>query len=75
LVFSVQDVIKDPPFSRVDLLCCRNLLIYLNTEAQKRLLPLFHYTLNPDGILVLGSSETIGGFSRKNNGNGSCSIA
>ena len=61
-VFSVQDVLKDPPFSRLNLLCCRNLLIYLNTEAQKKLLPLFHYTLNPDGILVLGSSETIGGF-------------
>lgn len=63
VIFSTQDVIKDPPFSRLDLLCCRNLLIYLNTSAQKRLLPLFHYTLKPDGILVLGSSETIGGFS------------
>jgi two-component system CheB/CheR fusion protein len=62
-VFSIQDVIKDPPFSRLSLLCCRNLLIYLDTEAQKKLLPLFHYTLNPGGILVLGSSETIGGFS------------
>lgn len=61
-VFSVQDVLRDPPFSRLDLLCCRNLLIYLNTEAQKKLLPLFHYTLKRDGILVLGSSETIGGF-------------
>lgn len=62
-VFSVQNVIKDPPFSRLSLLCCRNLLIYLNSTAQKRLLPLFHYTLNPDGILMLGSSETIGGHS------------
>jgi two-component system CheB/CheR fusion protein len=62
VVFSVQDVIKDPPFSRLDLLCCRNLLIYLDTDAQKKLLPLFHYTLKPSGILVLGSSETIGGF-------------
>ena len=62
VVFSVQDVIKDPPFSHLNLLCCRNLLIYLNVEAQKKLLPVFHYTLNPDGILVLGSSETIGGF-------------
>jgi two-component system CheB/CheR fusion protein len=61
-VFSVQDVIKDPPFSRLSLLCCRNLLIYLNIDAQKKLLPLFHYTLNPGGILVLGSSETIGVF-------------
>lgn len=63
VVFSVQDVIKDPPFSRLDLLCCRNLLIYLDTDAQKKLLPLFHYTLKPNGLLILGSSETIGGFS------------
>ncbi len=62
VVFSVQDLIKDPPFSRLNMLCCRNLLIYLNTEMQKKILPLFHYTLKPDGILVLGSSETIGGF-------------
>ena len=62
-VFSAQDLIKDPPFSRLHLLCCRNLLIYLDTEAQKKLLPLFHYTLRPDGVLVLGSSETIGSFS------------
>jgi two-component system CheB/CheR fusion protein len=61
-VFSVQDLLKDPPFSRLQLLCCRNLLIYLNTEAQKRLLPLFHYTLLPEGVLILGASETIGGF-------------
>ncbi len=62
-VFSAQDLIKDPPFSRLHLLCCRNLLIYLNSEAQKKLLPLFHYTLLPEGVLMLGSSETIGGFS------------
>jgi len=62
VVYSTQDVIKDPPFSRLNLLCCRNLLIYLNGEAQQKLLPLFHYTLVPEGILVLGSSETIGGF-------------
>ncbi|BBO87289.1 CheR family methyltransferase [Desulfosarcina ovata] len=61
-VFSAQDLIKDPPFSRLHLLCCRNLLIYLDTEAQKKLLPLFHYTLRPDGVLMLGSSETIGSF-------------
>jgi len=64
VVFSVQDVLKDPPFSRLNLLCCRNLLIYLDVEAQKKLLPLFHYTLTPDGILMLGSSETIGGFTK-----------
>jgi len=60
VVFSVQNVIKDPPFSRLNLMCCRNLLIYLNTDAQKKLLPLFHYTLIPGGVLMLGSSETIG---------------
>lgn len=62
VVFSVQDVMKDPPFSKLDLLCCRNLLIYLDTAAQKKLLPLFHYTLKPQGMLFLGSSESIGGF-------------
>ena len=62
-VFSIQDVLKDAPFSRLNLLCCRNLLIYLDTEAQRKLLPLFHYTLRPGGILVLGASESIGGFS------------
>jgi two-component system CheB/CheR fusion protein len=61
LVFAVQSVIKDPPLTKLDLICCRNLLIYLNAELQKRLLPLFHYSLNPDGILFLGSSETAGG--------------
>ena len=61
-VFSVHDVLKDPPFSRLHLLCCRNLLIYLNSQAQKKLLPLFHYTLKPDGILVLGPSESIGTY-------------
>lgn len=63
VIFSVQNIIKDPPFSRLNMLCCRNLLIYLNAEIQKKLLPLFHHTLNPNGILMLGSSETIGGFS------------
>jgi len=62
VIFSVQDVLKDPPFSHLNLLSCRNLLIYLNSEAQKKLLPLFHYTLRPGGILMLGSSETVGGF-------------
>ncbi|MFP4048747.1 MAG: CheR family methyltransferase [Desulfovermiculus sp.] len=60
MIYSVQNVLKDPPFSRLNLLCCRNLLIYLNTEAQQRLLPLFHYTLLPGGVLMLGSSETVG---------------
>ncbi|MGM0644466.1 MAG: chemotaxis protein CheB [Thermodesulfobacteriota bacterium] len=62
-VFSTQDIIKDPPFPRIHLLCCRNLLIYLDEKAQKKVLPVFHYTLNPGGILMLGSSETIGSFS------------
>lgn len=63
VVFAAQNVIKDPPFSRIDLLSCRNLLIYLGSELQKKLLPLFHYSLNPNGVLFLGSSETIGSFS------------
>ncbi len=60
LVFSEQNLIKDPPFSRLDLISCRNLLIYLEGELQKRLLPLFHYALREDGHLFLGNSETIG---------------
>jgi two-component system CheB/CheR fusion protein len=63
IVFSVHDVLTDPPFSRLDLLCCRNLLIYLEPETQKTLLPLFHYTLNSEGVLMLGSSETVGKYS------------
>ncbi len=53
LVFSEQDVIKDPPFSKLDLISCRNLMIYIGAELQKKLIPLFHYALNPDGILFL----------------------
>ena len=60
LVFAPQNVIKDPPFTKLDILSCRNLLIYLGSELQKKLLPVFHYSLKPDGILFLGSSETIG---------------
>ena len=62
IVFAVQNVIKDPPFSKIDLVSCRNLLIYMNTTLQKKILPLYHYTLNPDGILFLGTSESIGEF-------------
>ena len=62
LVFSEQDVIKDPPFSKLDLLSCRNLLIYLNSSLQQRLLRLFHYALNPGGVLFLGSSESVGDY-------------
>lgn len=63
IVFSVQNVLKDPSFSRIDLLCCRNLLIYLNAEAQRLLFPLFHFSLNPRGLLFLGTSESTGVFS------------
>ena len=60
LIFSEHDVIKDPPFSKLDLISCRNLLIYLNTDLQKKLITLFHYALQPGGVLYLGNSETIG---------------
>lgn len=62
LVFSEQNLIADPPFSRIDLVSCRNVLIYMGTELQKKLIPLFHYALNPDGILFLGNSESVGDF-------------
>jgi two-component system CheB/CheR fusion protein len=61
IIFAPQNVLTDPPFTRLDLLSCRNLLIYLNAETQKKLLPLFHYSLSPGGFLFLGSSESIGG--------------
>ncbi|MFI5294135.1 MAG: CheR family methyltransferase [Thermodesulfovibrionales bacterium] len=60
IIFSVQNVTKDPPFSRLDLISCRNLLIYLNSALQKRVLSTFSYALNPEGVLFLGPSETIG---------------
>ncbi|MBI5592849.1 MAG: PAS domain-containing protein [Deltaproteobacteria bacterium] len=62
LVFSEQNVIKDPPFSKLDLISCRNLLIYMDGDLQKKLIPLFHYALNPGGFLFLGTSETVGEF-------------
>ena len=62
LVFSEQDVIKDPPFSKLDLISCRNLLIYMGGDLQKKLIPLFYYALNPGGRLLLGTSETVGEF-------------
>ncbi|MEI7634736.1 MAG: chemotaxis protein CheB [bacterium] len=62
LVFSDQDVIKDPPFSKLDLISCRNLLIYMGEKLQKKIIPLFHYALNPGGFLFLGTSETVGAF-------------
>lgn len=63
IVFAPQNVLTDPPFTKLDLLCCRNLLIYLNSESQKKLLALFHYALNPGGVLFLGTAETVNGFS------------
>ncbi|MFA5904459.1 MAG: CheR family methyltransferase [Desulfobacula sp.] len=60
LVFALQDLIKDPPFTKLDILSCRNLLIYLGPELQKKLFPIFHYSLKPDGLLFIGSSESIG---------------
>ncbi len=60
VVFATQDVVTDPPFTRLDLLLCRNLLIYLEPDLQKKLLALFHYSLNPGGILMLGNAETAG---------------
>ncbi|MEX8548000.1 MAG: chemotaxis protein CheB [Mucilaginibacter sp.] len=62
LVFAQHNLIKDAPFTRLDLLSCRNVLIYLNAELQKKLMPIFHYSLNQTGILMLGPAETIGGF-------------
>ncbi|HYN59012.1 MAG TPA: chemotaxis protein CheB [Rubrivivax sp.] len=61
VVFAVQSVIKDPPFTRLDLLACRNLLIYLEPELQNRMIPAFHYALKPGGVLFLSPSESIGG--------------
>ena len=62
LVFSEHDINKDPTFSKLDLISCRNLLIYLNADLQKKLIPLFHYSLSPGGTLFLGTSETTGDF-------------
>ena len=62
LVFSEHDLIKDPPFSKLDLVSCRNLLIYMRTDLQKKLIALFHYALMPGGMLFLGTSESVGEF-------------
>lgn len=61
VIYAVQDVTRDAPFTKMDLISCRNLLIYFDTELQNKILPLFHYSLNPDGVLFLGPSESIGG--------------
>jgi len=62
IIFAPQNLISDPPFTKLDLVSCRNLLIYLTTDLQKKLLPVFHYSLNPGGFLFLGSAETVGNF-------------
>lgn len=63
VLFATQNVLMDPPFTRLDILSCRNLLIYLSQELQKKLILLFHYALTAHGILLLGNAETINGFS------------
>jgi two-component system, chemotaxis family, CheB/CheR fusion protein len=60
IVFAQHNIIMHPPFTNIDIISCRNLLIYLDTELQRKLLGLFYYSLNPDGILLLGTSETLG---------------
>jgi two-component system CheB/CheR fusion protein len=62
IVFAQHNLIKDAPFTRLDLLCCRNVMIYLTTELQKKIIPIFHYSLNANGIMFMGPAETIGGF-------------
>lgn len=64
VIFAPQNLIMDPPFTKLDLLFCRNLLIYLTPELQKKIFPMFHYSLNPRGVLFLGSAESIGHFSQ-----------
>ncbi|MBW4643164.1 MAG: PAS domain-containing protein [Goleter apudmare HA4340-LM2] len=61
-IFARQNLLNDPPFSRLDLITCRNVLIYLSSAVQKKLLPIFHYGLKPYGSLMLGTSETVGDF-------------
>lgn len=60
VIFAVHDLVSDPPYSRIDIVSVRNLLIYFDTDLQKRIIPLLHYSLNEGGILFLGTAETIG---------------
>ncbi len=62
IIFAQHSIVNDPPFTRLDILSCRNLLIYFSADLQEKLLPLFHYALNPHGLLLLGSAESIGNF-------------
>jgi PAS domain S-box-containing protein len=61
-VFSKHDLLSNPPFARMDLLSCRNVLIYLGAPVHQKLVPLFHYALKPSGFLMMGTAETVGGF-------------
>ena len=63
VLFAPHNILRDPPFSRLDLVSCRNLLIYLNRETQERVLRIFHFALNPKGHLLLGNSESAEGLS------------
>ncbi|PJJ60821.1 CheR family methyltransferase [Hymenobacter chitinivorans] len=62
VIFALHNLNKDAPFTKLDLVCCRNLLIYLSAELQKNIIPIFHYALNPNGLLFLGPSENLTGF-------------
>jgi len=62
IVFAQHNLIKDAPFTRLDLLCCRNVMIYLTTDLQKKIIPVFHYSLQPNGLLFLGPAESVGTF-------------
>jgi two-component system CheB/CheR fusion protein len=65
VLFAQHDVVLDPPFTKLDLIVCRNLLIYFDATLQRKLLPLFHYSLLPSGLLLLGTSETVGKFTSR----------
>ena len=62
VIFAQHNLVQDPPFTRVDLITCRNMLIYFESALQQKIIPAFHYALKPDGFLVLGSSESVGQF-------------
>jgi len=62
IIFARQNIISDPPFTKLDILCCRNLLIYFTAKLQEQLIPLFHYALKTGGLLMLGSADTPGHF-------------
>jgi len=62
VVFAYHNILKDPPFTKIDLISCRNMLIYVEAEVQKKIMALFHYALNDNGYLFLGSSETLGNY-------------